>query len=288
MNTKIAFKRIILSTIFCFFITNTLYSSTNLITVIEGNKTITQEETFTFAVIGDNQPRGNFGQPPIFKKIISEINNSDAQFVVHLGDKIQGNRNKDIVKKQYAEFLDIIKPLKMKLYHTVGNHDVKKSKYNEELYIELFGQTYYSFSIKNAFFIILNTEIIKEEGSIQGKQLEWLKEELEKSKDYRNTFVFMHRPLYSAIFFNRRHTHFASKEDRDNLIELFKKYKVTTVFSGHEHLYHNINLDGLQLITSGGGGAPFHFYPMGNFYHYLIVKVKEKGVTIRAIPVPEE
>ena len=61
MNIKIAFKRIILSAIFCFFITNTLYPSPNLITVIEEEKTIPQEETFTFAVIGDNQPRGNFG-----------------------------------------------------------------------------------------------------------------------------------------------------------------------------------------------------------------------------------
>ncbi len=264
-----------------------LQASSNRTTFIDRGGNGSKEDTFSFAVIGDSQPRGTFGQPSVLKKIIDEVNDTDIAFVIHLGDRIQGSKDAEIVKKQYEEFFAVIAGLKIKIYYVAGNHDIKKMKTNEQIYNQLFGQPYYSFSYKNSFFIVLDTEVVGQEASIEGNQMQWLKNELEKSRKYSNVFVFMHRPLFSVLFPKKNHLHFISQKHRDNLVAIFRQYGVTTVFAGHEHLYHSGQWDGLHQIISGGAGAPFHFYPSGNFYHYIKVTVDKRQITIKAIPVGE-
>lgn len=279
-------RLILLAWVFAF--SGNAQAFTGLSTVIEKQDAIPRKHAFSFAVIGDSQPADTFGQYETFKKILSEINKSGAGFVVHLGDKIRGGGNKEAVRKQYEEFLSALKGLEVEIRHTAGNHDISGSRENEKLYGEFFGPLYYSFSHKSSFFIILNTETAGEEGEIKGRQMAWLEGELEKSKQYRDVFVFMHRPLFSAIFSGKSHLHFSSAEHRDKLANILKDCGVTAVFAGHEHLYHGSRHNGLKQVISGAGGAPFHFYPAGNFHHYLIVSVKEDRVTIEAVPVSAE
>ncbi len=242
---------------------------------------------FTFAVIGDNQPRGVFGQPGVLKKIINEINRLGVDFTVHLGDRISGNKDVDVVRKQYEEFLDIIKKLNIRIYYTVGNHEIEGVKENEVIHRDLFGPLYRSFTHKGCLFIILNTESVGNEGAITGEQFLWLKNEIEQGKDFSYIFVFFHRPLFSVLHRNKDYVHFKSKKHRDEIAELFKRYRVSAIFTGHEHLYHSGIHDGLLQVISGGGGAPFHFYPEGNFHHYLLVEVTKENAVIRCIPASE-
>jgi len=244
-------------------------------------------ESFTFAVIGDNQPRGVFGQPEVLKKIVSEINRSGVDFTVHLGDKISGNRDADVVRKQYEEFLGVIKKLRGTIYYTVGNHEIEGVKENEVIHKNLFGPLHRAFIHNDCLFIILNTESVGNEGAIAGEQLSWLEDELEKGKDCRYIFVFFHRPLFSVLSRNKDHLHYVSEKHRDEIANLFKKYKVSAVFTGHEHLYYSGIHNGLLQVVSGGGGAPFHFYPEGNFHHFLLVSVTEENAVIRCIPASE-
>jgi serine/threonine-protein phosphatase CPPED1 len=242
---------------------------------------------FTFAVVGDNQPKGVFGQPEVLKKIISEINRSGVDFTVHLGDRISGNKDVNVVRKQYEEYLGVVKKLNVPIYYTIGNHEIEKVRGNEEIHKDLFGPLYYSFVHKGCLFIVLNTESVGNEGAIEGKQLLWLKEEIEKGKDSSYIFVFFHRPLFSVLHRNKDDIHYISREHRDEIAGLFKKYSVSAVFAGHEHLYHSGIHNGLLQVVSGGGGAPFHFYPEGNFHHFLLVRVTEESATIRCIPASE-
>jgi len=242
-------------------------------------------EFFSFTVVGDSQPKGVFGQPEVFKKIIREINKSGAEFTVHMGDKISGHRDTEVVRKKYREYFKVIEELKAPVYHTVGNHDITGLRGNEEIHKELFGPLYYSFTHKNCLFLILNTESAGSEGAITGEQLLWLKDELEKGKGCKYIFVFLHRPLFSALYQNKSYSHFRSEEHRNEIAELFKKYGVSVVFAGHEHLYHSGRYDGLLQVISGGGGGRFHFYPAGNFHHYLLIEVTQKTAAIRVIPV---
>jgi len=270
---------------FLSFTASNILGFSNLKTVVSKEEKIRQKDSFSFAVIGDSQPRGLFGQPEAFRKIVSGVNGSGAEFAVHLGDKIKGSARADTVIKQHEEFFKVAKGLKVRMYHAAGNHDIKKSRENESIHEKLFGPLYYSFAHKSAFFIVLNTEAVGEEGSIGEKQMPWLEGELEKSRKYRDVFVFMHRPLYSAVFSGMDAIHFSSPGHRNGLAELFSRYGITALFCGHEHLYRASRHNGLLQVISGGGGAPFHFYPKGNFHHYMLVRVGKDTVDIEAVPI---
>jgi len=280
-NRQLAIFRILI--IFCGLVVS-VYAAPQMTTVVPARND-SASESFAFAVVGDSQPKGVFGQPEVFGKIIRETNKSGAEFVIHLGDKISGSRDIETVRKKYEEFLAVIKELKIPVHYTVGNHEITGSKNNEDIHRELFGQLYYSFVRNNALFIVLNTEYAGEEGSISGRQMEWLKNTLDRGKDCKYIFVFIHRPLFSAFTRHESHRHYVSKKHRDELVELFKKHGVSAVFAGHEHLYHSGRHDGLLQIISGGGGAPFHFYPEGNFHHYLLIEATKDRATIISVPV---
>jgi 3',5'-cyclic AMP phosphodiesterase CpdA len=204
---------------------------------------------------------------------------------VHLGDKISGSRDGETVRKKHEEFFGVIKELKIPVHYTVGNHEITGVKGNEKTHEELFGPLYYSFTHNNCLFLVLNTESVGREGTVSGEQMTWLKDELEKRKKSKYIFVFLHRPLFSVLNRHKSYMHFKSEEHRNELAELFMEHNVSAVFAGHEHLYHSGRHDGLLQVVSGGGGAPFHFYPEGNFHHYLLIKVKEDSAVIRSIPV---
>lgn len=271
----------------CCFFTGDLYPSPLFPTVINP-RNAAGRETFSFAVVGDSQPSGETGkQPEVFKRIIEEINKSGADFMVHLGDKIYGSKDVNVVRRQYAEYGDVIKKLKIPVHYVVGNHEINGVKENEELHKEKFGTLYFSFEHKNCFFIVLNTEFVGSEAAVKGEQLSWLKSELEKGRGCRHIFVFLHRPLFSVLFAKKNDAQqFSSKEHRDLLAGLFNKYNVSAVFAGHEHIFHSERHNGLLQIISGGGGGPFHFAPA--FHHYLIVEVTGTTAVIRPIVVGKE
>lgn len=270
--------------IFYLFLAVRVFAVPQMTTTVPAHNEI-DAGSFSFAVIGDSQPKNLFGQPEVLKKIISEINKFNTDFIVHLGDKISGSRDSSVVREQYKEFLQVIKELKVPIHYTVGNHEICRIKDNEEIHRELFGPLYHSFVHKNCLFLVLNTDVVGNEGMITNQQLVWLKDELEKSRDMRYIFVFLHRPLFSVLERKKNYRDFISEEHRDEVTGLLKSYGVSAVFAGHEHLYHSDVYDGLVQIISGGGGAPFHFYPLGNFYHYLLIEVTEKNAFIRCIPV---
>lgn len=248
------------------------------------------EEHFTFVVWGDNQPKNDFGQPRVFKKIITEVNRIKPDFVISLGDVIYGRRDEDsllkhwLLRLQWMEYLATIKPLQCPIYHVAGNHDICYSRNNRAIFEQLFGHNlYYSFMYKNCFFIILASEIPGQDGKIEGEQLEWLKQELTKTKTATFTFVFIHQPFYSVL---KTPTHRGIEPaNRQILAKLCKDYQVDMVFAGHEHIYHSGKWDGLQQIISGGAGGTLHPYPGPNFHHYLVVTVSGKKVRVEAKPI---
>lgn len=84
-------------------------------------------------------------------------------------------------------------------------------------------------------FIVLNTTTIATKlgarGTVdedkQGKQINWLREQLEKHKE-KLIFAFGHHPLDSFNFLDDSHK---------DLIELFHKYRVIAYFCGHTHVH---------------------------------------------------
>ena len=248
------------------------------------------EGSFRFVVFGDNRSAGPEAPlPESFPRIISEVSLFRPDLVFHTGDFVSGGRTAEETEKQYRNSLEVINKLPVPFYLAPGNHEFNGAG-GREIYKKMIGpKSYYSLDFQNSHFIILNTDMEGDAGWIRGEQMVWLKNDLEKNKAKEHIFVFFHRPPFAPLnpdFDTVKHKHmdFASRENRDELVALFAKYHVNTVFSAHEHLYATEVHQGVRYTTTAGLGAPMYAPPeKGGFLHYLLVSVDGREVTTRVI-----
>jgi 3',5'-cyclic AMP phosphodiesterase CpdA len=175
---------------------------------------------------------------------------------------------------------------------TVGNHDahveVAGSEETYKAQVDLPGnELYYSFAAGNALFVVLDSYLKGEDKRITGEQFAWLEQSLASSK-LKHRFIFVHHPLFPEPGRGKHHGNSLDryKSERDKLHRLFMQYKVTAVFAGHEHLYLRKNVDGIQYVITGGGGAPLYARDEdGGFHHYALVTVDGDKVGVEVVDV---
>lgn len=224
-----------------------------------------------FIVFGDTQ----FQNPTIFANYIKDAKSYNPDFYVHVGDMIHAHtHSKDIIKTEWQIFNQEIKPIKNKFYPTPGNHDITtveaidiyKQNWNNKLY--------YSFDIKNIHFIVLNAFTnVDSFYTLDYQQQLWLQKDLENNKN-KIIFVSLHPPLYLSNW-----------NYWENFHQLFAKYNVKAVFTGHNHIYNHKIIDKINYFcinTSGNITYNSNFYT-GYFWGYLIVDIFNKDSIIYKI-----
>ena len=234
----------------------------------------------SFCVFGDCQPAGNYANYRVTTAIMQTMALERPQFVIGLGDYIDGARGLDATRKQWQRFFGAVSPLQklgaIPMVLTIGNHDS-----GSPLFDQYFGRRYFSFDAGNAHFIVLDTQQPGQYGRIAGTQWEWLNQDLAAAANARLIFVTVHQPLFPVG------VHRGSAQDkyppyRDRLHTLLAKYKVSAVFSGHEHLYNHQERNGVHYFISGGGGAPLYANAdKGGFHHYLRVECADDSFTVQ-------
>lgn len=223
------------------------------------------QNNFSFAVFGDNK-----NSAKIFENLISKLNKEDILFAIDDGDLVYDGEN-----EKFRFFLDQISHLNKPLLTVFGNHEAKEK--GRSAYYDLFGRFYYSFTVGDSYFIILDSS---NEKNLNDEQFSWLKNELKISQNYKNRFVFMHVPLYDPRKGDYKEGH--SLEDLNfakKLNDLFDENNVTMLFVSHIHGYYKGIWGKTPYIITGGGGAelagsnPEHY-----FYHYIKINVNDSEV----------
>jgi 3',5'-cyclic AMP phosphodiesterase CpdA len=236
---------------------------------------------FSFVVFGDNRA-GDPACDAVYQKVLAAALERKPAFVVNTGDQIDKPGNIE----HWKRFWELSKSVTVPYFLTVGNHDIHMEVAgSEDTYkaqVDLPGnELYYSFVAGNSLFVVLDTYIKGEDKRITGEQFKWLGQVLAASKQ-KHTFVFVHHPLYPE---KGKGKHYGNsldryKEDRDRLQALFVKYKVTAIFTGHEHLYLRKTMNGIPQIIAGGGGAPLYAKDEdGGFHHYVYITVDGERVS---------
>lgn len=229
------------------------------------------ERPVRFAVIGD---RTNTASPGVYESILDEIERLKPDFLLTVGDQIEGyTRDTLVLKRQWDEYKAIIANLSMPFYVTPGNHDITVDE-AQPLYERYIGKPYYSFDYDKLHFIVLDVSRCEQAESLSAEQLAWLEKDLAKARKAQWTFVFYHKPFWYDQAF-------AGKPD--TLHALFRRYGVDAVFSGHDHEYYSGVLDGIRYTavgTSGGNMAPG---PTGVEYQFIWVTVSSQTISIAPI-----
>jgi hypothetical protein len=129
----------------------------------------------------------------------------------------------------------------------------------------LAGYTTFAFGYGNTFVVGLDANIAGDE-----KQYEWIKSQLEglDRSRYANVIVFCHQAPFSSGPHGGAHVEDQTVELRKQYMPLFNAHHVRAIFSGHEHLFehwveHYTDASGahrMDLVVSGGGGAPIYPY----------------------------
>jgi len=224
-----------------------------------------------FAVIGD---RTGTHEPGIYGQIVEEIQRMRPDFLLSVGDLIEGYTDDTVeVKREWEEYKKLLKPLTMPIYLAPGNHDIWDST-SLELYRRYIGEPHYSFDIGDAHFVILDNSRYDTVGAFPKEQIDWLIEDLEKNKKAIYTFIVSHIPYWIETIAN---------DKADTLHALFVEYGVDAVFTGHYHEYFSGEFDGIMytgLGSSGGGCSPG---PTGLKYHFMWVTVDRNGISIAPI-----
>lgn len=235
---------------------------------------------FRFMVYGDTRTRHDVHA----KVIAAMLKAPDPDFIVHTGDLVADGS----VSAQWPVFFSIERELlrKTAFFPVIGNHERNNQRYYE--FFEL-KTPYYSFDWANAHVVVMNTDlgnVTQNRDTYWNEELRWLEDDLAKSSKADFVFVVTHHPPFTAV--KRRQV---DDPELNRIPPLMEKYKVSAVFSGHDHNYQHHLKNGVRYIVTGGGGAPL--YPVDgplegvtqkveSVEHFVGVEVDGKAAKIQA------
>jgi hypothetical protein len=245
---------------------------------------------FSFIVYGDTRGRRDgvaiqYEHSLIVDSMIAQIKrlqNTEypVRFVLQSGDAVQRGQE---AKQWNVSFVPLINRLTTEggvpYFLVPGNHEATTTPAGLQNYFDavaalipkdgsprrLTGSTTYSFGYGNTFVVALDANIAGDE-----KQYQWIKGQLEglDRTRYVNVIVFCHQAPFSSGPHGGATVEQPTVELRSRYMPLFNAQHVRAVFSGHEHLFehwveHYSDASGphrMDLVVSGGGGAPIYAY----------------------------
>ena len=240
------------------------------------------EERFVFAIHSDLT---GGERPQVFEIAMAQLNLLRPEFVISVGDLIEGgdvDRTQHV--KEWEEYDRRVDTLKAPIFYVGGNHDLT-SALAKEIWSERHGPTYYHFRYKDVLFLVLDAEdntpdrveeiaaaraeaveVYKSDGpeafaateynkmpersagAISATQSQYFLNAIADNQDVRQAFVFVHKPVWER----EGDATFAP-------IEAALSERPYTVFNGHEHVYvyrQRHGRDYIQLATTSGEQFP--------------------------------
>ena len=228
----------------------------------------TDPDQFQFVVITD---RTGGHRDKIFSRAVQQVNLLQPEFVMSVGDLIEGYTTKeDVFTAQWEEFDGYVKKLQMPFFYVPGNHDLA-NKDQVAAWGGRYGRKYYHFLYKDVLFLAVNAE--DPSAKVSAEQAAYFKKALDENPNVRWTLVFLHQPLWAMADLEKN----GWAEMEKNLAG--RKY---TVFCGHVHRYQKYVRNGMnyyQLATTGGG-SKLRGTRYGEFDHIAWITMKKDGPLI--------
>jgi hypothetical protein len=265
---------------------------------------------FQFVIIGDRTGGANVQET--FKLAMGQINLLQPEFVINVGDIIEGYSDDTAeLNAEWDEVDGMLEKLGMPFFRTPGNHDIANET-AQQVYRERHGATYYYFVYRDTLFMVLDSEDgsrpapppdmqekielynrlqTEDPARAQTMLVEFMSDEaviaaLSKPVEFpEDQMAFVEETLEQHA--DVRWTFlFLHEPAWENPSETFKSIQQLlmgrdhTFFAGHLHYYDYDEIDGHEHITMGPAGASFHHDGPGNVDHITWVTMTEDGPQI--------
>ncbi|MEO0531511.1 MAG: metallophosphoesterase [Planctomycetota bacterium] len=227
---------------------------------------------FQIAIVTD---RTGGHRPGIWMNAVEKLNQLRPEFVVSVGDLIEGyTEDEATVQSQWEEFVGFIDRMEMRFFFVAGNHDLTNSMMHR-VWRERFGPEWYSFDYRGVHFLCLNSEDPRQH--ISEKQLQFIEEDLEQAEDARWTLVFLHKPLWT--YAERGLANNGEDPTNWKRVEAMLVDRPHTVFAGHVHHYVQYERDGHNYysLATTGGGSQLRGNEYGEFDHVTWLTMETEG-----------
>ncbi|MHC4482869.1 MAG: metallophosphoesterase family protein [Planctomycetota bacterium] len=222
-------------------------------------------DNFQFAIVSD---RTSVHRPGVFANAVRKLNLLNPEFVISIGDLIEGNtEDEDELNRQWDEFDSLVNKLKMPFFYVPGNHDIG-NEVMAKMWQNRLGLSYYHFTYRNVLFLCLNTEG-PPPSSISDAQIDYFRKALRANDNVHWTLVFMHKPLW------RKQETLQYWQKLESLLA----DRPYTVFAGHRHMYEKSVRNGRKyyILAATGAGDEWPRLDECKFDHIVWVTMAEDG-----------
>lgn len=190
----------------------------------------------SFLQITDTEVTGGLGR--WVTDLQQYAKNEKPAFLIHTGDICYEPGLKMHGQVVNTETMDC------PVYYCIGNHDLVKGNYGEELYESLYGPTWYSFNVGNTHYVV--TPIDHGDNPTDYKLIDvynWLKNDLSMMSEGQSLIIFNH-DLFTYS------DEFVYKADDQHILDL-RKYNIKAEIYGHMHYSYVRNQNGIYTICTG-------------------------------------
>jgi hypothetical protein len=212
-----------------------------------------------FAILAD---RTGGQRPGVFPRIIEQVDLLQPDFVVCVGDMIEGySEDHATVTNQQAQLDAELARLSMPFRRLPGNHDISNPAMLP-WWAQRYGPRYYDFMVDDVLCLMLSTEEWHMPGGFE-TQAVYACAVLASNPTPRCTLVFMHKPVWLD----------EKVPAWWQAIESALSNRPHAVFAGHVHTYQKYERNGAAyytLATSGGSSGLDGVYA-GTFDHFTWV-----------------
>ena len=218
------------------------------------------ETEFSFIVCGD--PQNNY---EVFDKIVSAA--KDVDFLIVAGDLTGSGTS-----TEFQNFLPHLEGKGIKYYLVPGNHDVATGPVSA--YESFLGPRHQSFQHKNAYFVLFDNS--DPNRGFDQQERDFVKAALDsRPKNVQHVFAVCHVPPGYPYSLSEGISQSSGINLNDDIPPVLSTGGVELLFCGHYHAYKRYKSDGLEVVITGGAGAPLQTdAEHGGFYHYILVKLK--------------
>ena len=205
-----------------------------------------------FYAYGDTRSYA-YDHAQVTKRMLADIaaaTDTRQSLIFHSGDwnlnDDESSWDSDFFNRNYPSTLQM--QASLPIMGARGNHErraIQMRKYWPYSYVSP-DATYYSFDYGPAHITVIDQYVDFGQGSAQRR---WLMSDLSGStKPWK--IVLLHDPMFSAG------GHRVNPEFQRAFMPIFTAHAVNVVIAGHNHFYARADVNGMQHLTLGGGGAP--------------------------------